>query len=539
MESTDAPLIPPRKFLRMCRARKKALKLVDSMGTKLTGEQLLLRTLILRRLLLRTLSASERFIGILLPPSAGGAMANAAVTLLGRVAVNLNYTVSSTVMASCIAQSNIRHVLTSRRAFDKFKIEFDPTIKIVFLEDFRKQLRWTDKIIAGAQAFMMPISLLERQLGLTKLKGSDLMTVIFTSGSTGEPKGVMLSYDNIGSNVAAINEIVKLRDDDVLLGILPFFHSFGFTGTMWTVLTLPMRGVYHFSPLDAHVIAKLCRENQGTIIMATPTFLRSYQKRCNVEDLKSLEVIIAGAEKLPPEIADAFEAKFGVRPYEGYGATETSPVAAVNIPPSRATRTDIPSHRQGTVGLPLPHVQFKVVQPETFAELGQGEEGMLLIKGPNIMQGYLNKPEQTAKVLRDGWYVTGDIGRIDQDGFIQITGRQSRFSKIGGEMVPHVKIEETLQQLLQKPDDDGELLLAVTAVPDERKGERLIVVHRPFDRTPEQICKALQESGLPNLFIPSPDSFLQVGEIPQLGTGKLDLKGLKQLALEKFGGKKG
>jgi acyl-[acyl-carrier-protein]-phospholipid O-acyltransferase/long-chain-fatty-acid--[acyl-carrier-protein] ligase len=226
-----------------------------------------------------------------------------------------------------------------------------------------------------------------------------------------------------------------------------------------------------------------------------------------------------------------------VRPYEGYGATETSPVAAVNIPPSRATRTDIPSQRQGTVGLPLPHVQFKVVQPETFAELGQGEEGMLLIKGPNIMQGYLNKPEQSAKVLRDGWYVTGDIGRIDKDGFIQITGRQSRFSKIGGEMVPHVKIEETLQQLLQKPDDDGELLLAVTAVPDERKGERLIVVHRALDRTPDQICKALQESGLPNLFIPSPDSFLQVGQIPQLGTGKLDLKGLKQLALDKFGGK--
>jgi len=535
-ESSSQPgLILPRAFLRMCRANRKSLKVVDSTGVGLTGEQLLLRTLMLRRLLLKhVLKDDERNVGILMPPTTGGVVANAAVTLAKRVAINLNYTVSQPIMESCLRQAGLRHILTSRKVLEKFQFQF-PGVETVFLEDFKDQISLWDKVTVGLQTLACPVSWLERQLGLLSLRPDDVMTVVFTSGSTGEPKGVVLSFENIGSNVRAIDEIVHLSASDTLIGVLPFFHSFGFTGTLWTILTLDLKGAYHFSPLDAHQIGKLCQKHHGTIIMATPTFLRTYWKRCTPEELGSLEVVIAGAEKMPQDLAGAFEAKFGARPFEGYGATETSPVVAVNIPPNRAAESIAIPFKHGTVGRPLPGITAKVVHPDTGADLPSGEDGMLLVKGPNIMQGYLDKPEQTAKVLKDGWYSTGDIARIDDDGFIEITGRLSRFSKIGGEMVPHGRIEEALEKLLQREEDeDPAPKVAVTAVADERKGERIVVVHTKLEQSPEQLCDALAAAGLPNLWIPAPDSFLQVDSIPVLGTGKVDLKGLKQVAVERM-----
>ncbi len=241
---------------------------------------------------------------------------------------------------------------------------------------------------------------------------------------------------------------------------------------------------------------------------------------------------MTGAEKLPIELSDAFEKKFGVRPTEGYGTTELSPIAAVNVPKTRATSPAQLVCKEGTVGRPIPGVQVKVIDPDTGADLGLNQPGLLCFKGPNVMKGYLNRPDLTAQVIRDGWYNTGDIGLVNYDGFIQITGRQSRFSKIGGEMVPHIKIEETLQAIVSA--DAEELIAAVTAVPDPRKGERLVVLHTELPKTPEAICRELAAAELPNIWIPSPDSFCRVDAIPVLGTGKLDLKALKELALEKF-----
>ena len=239
-----------------------------------------------------------------------------------------------------------------------------------------------------------------------------------------------------------------------------------------------------------------------------------------------------GAEKLPISLSDAFEKRFGRRPIEGYGATELAPLVSVNVPPNRSTTEEVDA-REGSIGKPVPEVRARIVDPDTGEQLGVDQEGMLEITGPNLMLGYLDQPEKTAEVVRDGWYVTGDIARIDADGFIHITGRQSRFSKIGGEMVPHVRVEEVIQELLG--DEDAEEPLAVvTAVPDERKGERLVVVHVPMDRTPAEICRALADAGLPNLWIPSEDSFLEVETLPLLGSGKLDLKGLARVALERF-----
>ncbi|MCE9605393.1 MAG: MFS transporter [Planctomycetia bacterium] len=525
-------MILTRRFLRECRKSRSRSKAADTMGAELTGGTMLLRTLMLERLLRRhTLAADERFVGVLLPPSVGGLLANSALALGKRVSVNLNYTMSADVMNACIKQAGIRHVLTSRKVMQKLDMKLDA--EIVYLEDFRDKVTTLDKVVVGAQAYALPVALLERIFGLTTISPDDLLTVIFTSGSTGEPKGVMLSYDNIGTNVAAINQVVHLRESDVIAGILPFFHSFGYTVTLWTILTLPPKGAYHFSPLDARQIGELCRTHKVTILLATPTFLRSYLRRCPKEDLATVDVVVAGAEKLPVDLCDAFEKQFGVRPSEGYGCTELSPLVSVNVPASRAPKQDQAVAKEGTVGRAVPGVIAKITDLDTGEELPADKPGMLWIKGPNVMLGYLHQPDKTAQVIRDGWYMTGDVALLDRDGFIKITGRESRFSKIAGEMVPHIKIEETLATIIKSGEDETSYV--VTAVPDDKRGERIVVVHTKLEQTPDAIVKALQTSGLPNLWIPSADSFIEVEKIPVLGTGKLDLRGIKTVALEKFG----
>jgi acyl-[acyl-carrier-protein]-phospholipid O-acyltransferase/long-chain-fatty-acid--[acyl-carrier-protein] ligase len=531
-ESYDAPdLVLPRKFLRACRRRMRSLKVADSMGVELTGGNLLLRTWILRRLLRReVLAPDEQYVGVLLPPSAPGVVVNAALAMDRRVAVNLNYTVTGDVMNSCIAQSGIRHVLTSRRVLDRFNYQLDA--KVVLLEDFKDRATVADKLISAAAVWLTPLPVLERWLGLTKIQPDDLLTVIFTSGSTGMPKGVMLTQRNVGSNIDGVSQIVHLGRDDILLGILPFFHAFGYTTTLWTVLALEPMGIYHYSPLEAREVGKLCRKYGATIMVTTPTFVRSYLRRCEPADFAKLSVVFTGAEKLPLDIIEAFDKRFGVRPTEGYGATELSPVVAGNIPLRRMPEKGRASFREGTIGRPLPGVSAKIVDLETGEDLAPGNSGMLLVKGPNVMKGYFNRPDLTAEVMRDGWYVTGDVAAIDEDGFIRITSRINRFSKIAGEMVPHVGLEEALGSLLNL--DIDVLTLAVTAVPDVKKGERLIVLYTELARSPEEICRELVARGLPPLWVPSPESFRRVAAIPVLGTGKLDLKRLKELAIEEM-----
>lgn len=525
-------MILTRKFLRECRRSLRRSKVADSMGGEMNGGTLLLRTLILKRILEReVISADEEHVGILLPPSVGAVLANTALALAKRKAVNLNYTVTSDVMNACIRQAGIRHVLTSRRVMEKLDLKLEA--EIVYLEDFKPRVTTADKLLGALDAYVTPVWLLERKLGLLAVEPDDVLSIIFTSGSTGEPKGVMLTYDNVGSNVDAIDHVVYLRQSDVIAGILPFFHSFGFTVTLWTILTLPPKGVYHFSPLDARQIGELIEKHGATILLATPTFLRSYIKRCTKEQFKTLDVVVVGAEKLTSDLADAFEKQFGVRPSEGYGCTELSPLVSVNVPASRAPEQGQAVAKEGTVGRPVPGVAAKITDLDTGAELAAEQPGMLWIKGPNVMLGYLHQPQKTDEVIRDGWYMTGDVALLDKDGFIKITGRESRFSKIGGEMVPHIKIEEALAKIVGASED--EIKVVVTAVPDEKRGERIVVVHTKLDKTPDAIVKELQAAGIPNLWIPGTDSFLEVEAIPVLGTGKLDLRGLKTVALERYG----
>jgi acyl-[acyl-carrier-protein]-phospholipid O-acyltransferase/long-chain-fatty-acid--[acyl-carrier-protein] ligase len=523
-------MILQRRMLRACRSAARRLKMADSLGTRLTGRELLIRILAARSVLERVLGPDEKMVGVLLPPTAGAAIVNAALALSGRVAVNLNYTASQSILDLCIERARLTHVISSPLFLARVKLEVGD--RLLDAGELRKQLTTAEKLLAFVHATITPVSILEKMLGLDRIKGDDVLTVIFTSGSTGDPKGVVLTQENVGSNVRAIDHLLHLSPADVALGVLPFFHSYGYTTTLWTPLTLDPAVAYHTDPRDAQVVGKLAREHHATILMATPTFLRIYTRRTPAEDFATLEAVFGAAEKLPTEVCDAFEKKFGVRPSEAYGATELAPLVAVNVPPSRHVPGRPVDAREGTVGQPILGCRAKVTDREGEKELPLGEEGLLWIAGANVMQGYLDRPDLTAKVVKEGWYCTGDIAKLDREGFITITGRESRFSKIGGEMVPHLTIEEAVNAELGALD--GELVAVVTAVPDRAKGERLIVFHLPTSQQPREVVKKLGELGLPNLWIPSADSFAEIEELPILGSGKLDLRKLVTMAKERF-----
>lgn len=527
-----------KSVVRSWRRRGKRLQIADSMGTEIGGRESLTRALALRRVLAREVfTQDEQNIGVLLPPSAGAVIVNVALALDRRVSVNLNYTVSDAVVNHCIKEVDIQHVLTSERFLSKIDMQIDSNV--VTLESIRDKITGLDKAIAFMQANLLPTRILEMVLGLGRIKSDDLMTVIFTSGSTGMPKGVMLTQSNISHNVDAIETAVHLHQEDVVLGVLPFFHSFGYSVTLWAAQVLGPCGVYHFNPLDSRQIGKLAEKYGATVILGTPTFIRSYIRRIKPEQFAKLDTCIVGAEKMPMDLFEAFEEKFGVRPVEGYGTTELSPLVSVNVPPTRSRAKFQPDRIEGSVGRPLPGVCAKIVSPDSGDELRAGEDGMVLIAGPNVMAGYAKQKELTAKSLQSGWYTTGDIGNIDGQGFLYITGRLSRFSKIGGEMVPHIKVEEEIARSIAKAsppgddddDDDSDVKVCVTAVPDSKKGERLIVLHRKMDQDIDNIFEDLKAAGLPNLFIPARNAFYEVDHIPLLGTGKLDLKGAKDMAL--------
>ena len=523
-----------KRIIRTWRRRGRKLQAADSLGTTAGGRALLTRVLVLRRALRREiLSDDETHIGVLLPPSVAGVAVNIALALDRRISANLNYTVSSNVINHCINDVGIKHVLTSEKFYEKIDVEVET--EVVKLESLKDKVTTMDKLIGVIQANLLPAFMLDWILGLNQIKSDDLLTVIFTSGSTGMPKGVQLSNANISHNVEAIDRAVKLGSEDTALGILPFFHSFGYSVTLWAVNILGPAGVYHFNPLDAKQVGKLAEKYKASVLLATPTFLKGYMRRIQPEQFANLDVVVVGAEKMPTEQFEAFEKRFGVRPVEGYGTTELSPLVSVNIPPSRSQAKYQTDREEGSVGRPLPGVAAKVVEPETDRELLAGEDGMLLITGPNVMQGYANREEQTREAIQDGWYVTGDIAHIDKQGFIHITGRLKRFSKIAGEMIPHGKVEEELEKQLVQGEEDDVKRVCVTAVPDAKKGEKLVVLQLESEKTADELRKGLSDAGLPNLFIPAADSFYIVDEIPMLGTGKLDLGGAKQKALELTG----
>ena len=475
---------------------------------------------------LRTHWAGQDMVGILLPPSVAGALVNFAALLLGKVPVNLNYTLSDEPMASCVRQCNLQTVVTSQALLDRVKVKIP--CRTLLLEETAAQPRLGEKLLALALAWLAPVGALEKAVGRAK-PGTldDLGTVIFSSGSTGEPKGVMLTHYNLVSNAEGLGQLLDFGPQDRFLGILPFFHSFGFTATLAGPALLGVGVAFHPNPLEAKPIGALVRRYSLTYLMATPTFLQFYVRGCEASDFGSLRFAMVSAEKLPEWLANAFEEKFGLRPVEGYGCTECSPVVTCGTRDFRAAGFRQTGSRRGSIGRPLPGVSVRIVSPETGAPLPLGEPGLLLVRGPNVMHGYLGQPEKTAEVLRDGWYVTGDIVRLDEDGFLQITDRLSRFSKLGGEMVPHMKVEEKLHEAAGV----NEITFAVTGLPDPKKGERLVVLHTLPDDRLQDVLKKLPQLGLPNLWLPRANQFFHVDQLPRLASGKMDLRTVRETAV--------
>ena len=480
---------------------------------------------------LRSHWEGQHTVGILLPPSVGGALANVAATLSGRTTVNLNYTVGVKGLESASKQAGLMTVLTSRVFLEKAKVELPANLTPIWIEEIRNTINSRAKLTTLLLALFAPMRMLERCCGVIIHPAiDDIATIIFSSGSTGEPKGVVLSHFSLDSNVEGIAQILHLDRYDRLLGILPFFHSFGYLATLWFPTIHGAGVIYHPSPLDAGPIGELIHQHRITILVTTPTFLQLYLRRCTPEQFGSLRIVLTGGEKLPDRLLYAFKERFGIRPIEGYGVTECAPVIAVNCPDFRAAGFFQPASREGTVGQPLPGISVRIVDPDTYELLPVGTPGMLLVKGPNVMDGYLGREDLTAEVMREGWYITGDIAKLDEDGFIAITDRLSRFSKIGGEMIPHGQVENALLEAANAET----MVLAVTAVPDDRKGEQLVVLHTLEESNIPVILEKLSASGMPNLFIPKRDNFIKVNHLPVLGTGKLDLRTLKKLALEKL-----
>lgn len=514
----DSPSLPV-SFARQAKRRPFARCLADSSGANLNALSALAGAHLLGKRL-EGRAIGER-VGVMLPPSVGGALANIGLSLRGKVPVNLNYTASKDVVDACLAKADIDVVVTSRRFIEK--LGWEPAGRKIHLEDVAAEIGPASKYLTAAVFLALPSFLLERTFfAKAALPLDRLATIMFTSGSTGMPKGVMLSHQNVLANLEAVAQVIALGPEDGMLGVLPFFHSFGFTATLWLPLRLGMGVVYHFNPLDARTVGKLVQEHRVTALLGTPTFLLAYLRRVEVEKFKTLRYVVVGAEKLREEVARAFAEKYGVTPLEGYGATELSPVASLNIPDVSWPGISQTGTKLGTVGQPLPGVFMKVVDPETGRELGAGEPGLLLVKGPNVMMGYLGDEAKTREVIADGYYATGDIAKIDEDGFVTLTDRLSRFSKVGGEMVPHIKVEESLQDAAGLLDQ----AFVVAGVPDEKRGERLAVLYKG-DLDIDAILKKAAESGLPNLWLPERRGFHQVLDFPLLGTGKMDMRLLK------------
>lgn len=322
--------------------------------------------------------------------------------------------------------------------------------------------------------------------------------------------------------------VYRPASDENLCAALPFFHSFGLTATLWFPLLSGFPASYHTNPLESDQMAKVVKKNKSTLLLATPTFLLAYIRKIKPEDFASLRHVVVGAEKLKVSVANAFEEKFGVAPLEGYGATECSPVISVNLPAVEVDGIRATGTKPGSVGQPLPGVAVRVVDPANHESVAHGEEGLLLVRGPNVMLGYLNQPEQTAEALRDGWYVTGDIVKVDTEGFITITDRLARFSKLGGEMVPHIAVEEAYLKELDTMDP----VLTVTSVPHPKKGERLVVLYTEEAGTPESLHAVIEDSDLPNLWKPDRKAYLKIDQIPVLGSGKMDYKAVREKAQE-------
>lgn len=476
---------------------------------------------------------TQKRIGIALPSCFPGIVVNLAVQMAGKSSVNVNFTMGEDAAKAAYERVGLECIIGSNKVREK-------------VDEHCKNYPWTDDFrdIAdilkslGKKAILpklimvklMPAKFLAWYYKIPKVGGDKEASIIFTSGSEGAPKAAMLTHRNLVANAHQIEEVhLVVGNCDTLLANLPLFHSFGQTIQVWFTSMFKVPQVTVQSPLEVQANLKAIKERGATVIISTPTFLRSYYKKATSADFPKLKNVIAGAEKTPEGFAEAWMAKFpSVRYLEGYGLTEASPVVAVNLP------SDIPPRRFGnpngqarkhSVGELFPGMQAAIVSPETGEFLEIGKVGLLYLKGDNVFKGYYNQPEEDKKRFDRGWLNTGDLAMLDEDGFIYIKGRISRFSKIGGEMVPHYTVEAAIIKALGIENSEKNLV-AIGSRPDSAKGEALVLLSA-IDVDMAYLRQKLVAAGLPNLWIPK--QIVRLDEIPVLSTGKLDLGKIQKI----------
>lgn len=472
---------------------------------------------------------AKKRVGILFPPGLAACIANLAVVLAGKVPVNLNFTLGRASAETCWRRADLDCLLSTARVRTKIPdFPWPEEDRIVDLVEELKTLSKAKTLGVLAAIRTVPARWLARRLGVPARGGREEAGVLFTSGSSGEPKGVVLSHRNILGNCAQIDASGLLPRGERLIANLPVFHSFGFTVTLWypllrgcSIITLP-------SPLEVKKVAEAVEAEAATVLIGTPTFFRPYLNRVEPERLKSLKFVIAGAEKTPEGFAEKWETRFGSTYLEGYGLTETSPVVSVNLPHA-PDGTIYPGHseageRRGSVGRPLPGQSARILDPETKHERPVSEVGLLALRGPNVFEAYLEAPEQTAEVKDGDWFITGDLASFDEDGFLYIRGRLSRFSKIGGEMVPHGTVEQAIMEAYGLQEEES-VLVAVGGRADAAKGEVLVLL-AAMDFELAELRERLGKAGFSNLWMPK--EIKRVEAIPVLASGKLDLQGIKK-----------
>jgi acyl-[acyl-carrier-protein]-phospholipid O-acyltransferase/long-chain-fatty-acid--[acyl-carrier-protein] ligase len=514
------------QIARSCRANWSKNAISDSTGKSLTYGDILTAVLILLPAIHPIAGGRGKVVGVMLPPSAAGVLVNLCLAMGRMVSANLNYTSSKNALRAAVDISGMDIVITSRAFVEKTGVEIEG-VEIYYLEDLVGKPGLWAKAEAYFRARFLPIWLLTSQEGWGP---DELLTVLFSSGSTSTPKAIALSHRNISSNIDAFSSVARTRSEDCLLGVLPFFHSMGYTTTLLFPILKGISARYHHHPMECEQIEKLCKAGKVTIVIGTPTFMLGWARKIKPDSLRHLRWAVAGAEKLRPRVADIFHERFGIRPMEGYGATECSPVISINVPDVDLAGVKQAGCREGTAGRPLPNVLCRIVDPETGEAVGRGMPGLLLVKAPSVMLGYLGDEDRTREVLKDGWYTTGDVAILDREGFLTITDRISRFSKIGGEMISHTAVEECIKTAAKDALDSKSVGLVVTAKSDEKKGERLVVIFELGACDLQKAQDAVRVADIPNLWKPAPQNWRGVEKIPVLGTGKLDLSAIKALA---------
>ncbi|MEZ7873993.1 MAG: AMP-binding protein [Bacteroidales bacterium] len=503
-------MILHEQFIRMARKNPEKMAIIDrTLDKRVTYSKALIGAIILSK---KFREYDPGFVGIMVPTSAGCALATLGVLMSGRIPVMINYSTGAESNAKYAQQKcGFKTIITSKALLEK--IGCPKSEGMVFMEDIMAGIGTGDKIKAALLS-KLPASAI---IKLTyKGKEDDTIAMLFTSGSEKDPKAVPLTNKNISSNIESFGSYVGVTEKDTILSNLVFFHIFGLTVNLWTPFYYGITMVTYANPLDFQTVSKIAREERPTMMVGTPSFFWGYLHKSEPGDFKSVRIMVSGADKCPDALREGYIQKHGVTLLEGYGATETSPVISVN------------SHdynRPGSTGKPIPGVQVRVEHLESGEECKAGEIGKILVKGPSVMNGYYQDPEQTAEAIKDGWYNTGDMGYLDSDGYLWHSGRFKRFVKIGGEMVSLVKVENTLEKYLPTG-----VSCCVVDVQDEVRGSSIIATVT-IEVNKSEILKKMGEE-LPNIALPK--HFVVIRELPMMGTGKIDFRSVSKIVQEIF-----